>query len=323
MNVNLNTGLSYWSHTHLLEPYEEGWARLERAISGKDWYKVDYPELSLQDRAISLISGLSLILPFINSIVWLAMEIFGKAEKLSDPFDPNPIKKLSPEPEPTPLAPIPEGQRPLKVEELKYHYQQLTSGREIDSDWAFKTYADRVEATKTDSLGLVTFTYDLDGKMIRYELDRKEPNIHVTAVKSGDKISLDVSLNGAEPTHSELTVDPKQPWIQYAATGFEEFVLSSKSELPFYGIDHHSRTWQMLATKKGIVTLPGYGDSLLVTANITSFLGRLLGSALGYSFEGKMWFDPETGRLLRAEYPEPTSINSAWPSFAPIVLTRV
>jgi hypothetical protein len=78
-----------WIHTFVLEPYLQGCERVNRAWKGVDIHSVAETKLSLKDRVISWLTGVMLMAPVINSIIWFVGQTFGIMEKIpTDPFNP-------------------------------------------------------------------------------------------------------------------------------------------------------------------------------------------------------------------------------------------
>jgi hypothetical protein len=67
-------------------PYAEGAERVNRAIQGVNLHHIEYPDLDLSDRLWTAITGVLLMIPLINSVIWVAMQSLGSPEKLSEPF---------------------------------------------------------------------------------------------------------------------------------------------------------------------------------------------------------------------------------------------
>ncbi|MDE3046467.1 MAG: hypothetical protein KGJ02_07475 [Verrucomicrobiota bacterium] len=86
MTSSICYSVNVWFHAMILHPYQEGSRRIRRACSKKDPYRFDHPPLMLKDRVISLVAGLLLLLPFINTIIWVWMRTVGQPDVLSDPL---------------------------------------------------------------------------------------------------------------------------------------------------------------------------------------------------------------------------------------------
>src|SRR5690606_13646834 len=78
-----------WVFTHVLEPFEQGCELINLFWSGVD-RSLERNALSLGDRIIYLIEGTLLLIPFINTVIWLALKTILGVETLVDPFCPEP-----------------------------------------------------------------------------------------------------------------------------------------------------------------------------------------------------------------------------------------
>jgi hypothetical protein len=74
-------------HALVMRPFLEGSTRLEQAWSGKKILSFVGARLSLKERVVSLVQGALLMVPIINTIIWVAMHTLGEPE-LTDPYQP-------------------------------------------------------------------------------------------------------------------------------------------------------------------------------------------------------------------------------------------
>lgn len=74
---------SIWLQTHILEPYMEGSERIERAWEGKEIPSFIDHSFSFKERIVLLVKGSLLMIPLINTIVWIVMQVLGE-KRLSD-----------------------------------------------------------------------------------------------------------------------------------------------------------------------------------------------------------------------------------------------
>ena len=82
-------------YTLVIQPYKEGAERINRFFSGIDDLTLDLRPLPWKERVVSLIAGIALMTPLINTIVWLSMQTFGHPDPLTDPFVPEEILRQS------------------------------------------------------------------------------------------------------------------------------------------------------------------------------------------------------------------------------------
>ena len=72
---------------YVVVPFIEGAERLNRAWLGVDKRLLSKPELSLQKRSISLLTGAALTFLFLgNILIWNIWQTFGNPDRLSPPF---------------------------------------------------------------------------------------------------------------------------------------------------------------------------------------------------------------------------------------------
>lgn len=73
-----------WIGDLLLKPYLEATERLNRVWAGIDFHSLYYRPLSLKERLVNLLSGTVLLLPLINTVIWVFWVTVGNPEILSD-----------------------------------------------------------------------------------------------------------------------------------------------------------------------------------------------------------------------------------------------
>jgi len=95
MIAAINPGNPVWLHTYVLLPFLEGLERFDYAWKGQDPLSfLDIP-FSLKERVVLVAKGSLLMLPLINSIIWVAMETFGEPT-LTEPYYPRSLSTKSP-----------------------------------------------------------------------------------------------------------------------------------------------------------------------------------------------------------------------------------
>lgn len=77
-----------WAHMYILEPYLQGCELVNLAWQGVDFHSLTKAPLSLMERVICWLTGVALLIPFINHIIWIVWQTFGRPEKLFDPYCP-------------------------------------------------------------------------------------------------------------------------------------------------------------------------------------------------------------------------------------------
>ena len=77
-----------WFYATTIQPFKEGAERINLAFNGVDALSLELRSLSLKERIIRLITGILLMIPLVNTIIWIAMQTFGQPDYLSDPYLP-------------------------------------------------------------------------------------------------------------------------------------------------------------------------------------------------------------------------------------------
>lgn len=77
--------LREWLHEFVLRPYLEGAERLTRAWRGVNFHSIYQNQIPWKQRIVSILTGLLLLLPFVNLVIWCFWETFGKPEILTTP----------------------------------------------------------------------------------------------------------------------------------------------------------------------------------------------------------------------------------------------
>ena len=98
MIQNLSPVSDAWLYTFVIQPHLEGIGRLNFLLDKPKPSLFETPPLSLKEKLIYLISGVSLMIPLIATIAWVFMQTFGNPESFSEPFPPTQSQNdLSPE----------------------------------------------------------------------------------------------------------------------------------------------------------------------------------------------------------------------------------
>ncbi len=285
--------LPSWLYTSVLQPYLEGAERINRFVQGVDLHQIDYPQLDWCDRTIHLITGIALMLPFVNSIVWIALQTFGSPEQLSDPYytrqEPSLFKEIS-DSDSEVEAVSEASQRPIETEQL--NYKDVKGDQIIPSTWTIETYPNRIVVKKVDAVDTAEAIYQGDWKLKRFHGKRGEEDLLIE--RHHNRLVLK-GRNGTE--EKQYSLRHGVPWIQQPTLGFKPFALSDKQQLAYYAI--HPKDFslcELIATKQGLENLPIHGQVLKIQTTFNDYR-RLF-------WDAKMWFDPISGKLLRLESTE-------------------
>ncbi len=301
----------------IYKPFAEGGERINRAIEGVNLHHIQHPKMNLLDRGWSLLVGVCLMMPVINSILWICMKIFGNPEILSEPFTPDspqapelgleeivvedpgiapPQKAFNVEP--------PRGM-PLSIREMKYRgrvslkSEETENVKETNSNWKFETYPDTYYVTSDDETMHSETSFDLNWNQKTHFIKMGETSVRiqrifnsliVTGFHNGEQIDRKLELR-----------NESYPWIQQPTTGFRPFVLSTDKTLRFYGVHPIEHVIRECFAEKEDDILEPYGKVTKVSFKFNDVSFGMFFNELRTRL-GHCWFDPENGDLLKMKY---------------------
>lgn len=262
---------------------------------GVDLSYVGSLALSMKERVISWLIGTALLIPFVNTIVWLAWQTFGNPEELFDRYCPE--AEPSPPPSPQvvihriavpavgPTPPLDENQQ-IKTFNYTNPHGSIHLSFEDHSDRTIvkqKFEGTSVEARYNQKEELTQYHWQDIGSEFSFFL--KDRAIQIQIVKTDQPL-----------TSQTIEFTEKLPWIQQPEIGLKNFVLSPISETTFYIVVPRKLVpWGTLLekgiAKKTIEELPGFGSSIKIEAQSVRMGYHLLKMV--------MWFDPKTGQLIK------------------------
>ncbi len=297
----------HWIHTYIIAPFLEGCERINQAWNGVD-NSLEANSLSLTDRVILWIQGMALMVPLLNTIIWIAWCIFGSPEKYADSFCPEIESAQLPPPIPEIIIPI--GEEVEEGEEIEqFGYTETVDKIPIRTSWVVEKFPDEIVATQNarefSSYSVYEPGYTL--KELHYQCGPKK--IDLTRIRNSE-IMVEI-FNGPELITQKVIEIPRDhlPWIQQRAIGFKPFILSDANEMLFYAVIPEYPTligraisrlalkaapfiMKVKAIKKGQEEVAGFGQLLKVEIE----------STMGWPYntvKSELWFDPETGSLKR------------------------
>jgi hypothetical protein len=280
------------------KPFAEGAERVNRAIEGVNLHHILHSKMSLLERSWSLLVGLCLMIPLINSILWICMKTFGNPEALTEPFTPeSPIIPVWDPPllvENPPVIPAQDIFKDRPNEVRKIIYQGTANDAVFENSYRFETYDDRYQVISHDGPIRSETTFDLNWNQQTHHI-RMGETTDVLVKKEFDSLCITGTHEGNQVDKEFKLPNPSYPWIQQPSTGFRPFVLSKDHTLHFYGIHPQTHELHECIAKKETVQLDPYGEVVQVSFNLNGFLTKWF--TLGHG-----WFDPETGDLLKMEY---------------------
>lgn len=302
-----------WVHNYIVEPYLKGCQLMNSAWHGEHRSLVSTP-LSLKERVICWLQGTCLLIPFINTIIWLAWQAFGTPEMTFDPYCPeieptpppaivdNDIQAPAPPPLVRPIL-IPEDQ--VKPTEL-FGYTEKVGNSNLEVDWKIEHFRDVIIAQQDCQLYSSTSLYrpDLSLSEYHYTMGPKKCDIWQND-DDRNHVHLKFVDEGIAPIERTFEIPEPLPIIQQRAIGLRRFVQSNENELSFFALIPEIPGIRYIpflakppflmkthAKKIGEEDVPGHGRLLKVEVM----------SAWGFPYntiKSEMWFDVATGLLRK------------------------
>lgn len=280
-----------WIHAHLLAPYLQGVELINLAWKGVDRSLAPNP-LSLSERVICWLQGIALMLPLVNTIIWLAWQAFGEPEPLFDRFCP----EIEPLPPPPPQVIVHAGLQPaapvlpvavaadlVKPTEL-FGFTETTDALVLQIQWKIEHFQDMIVAQQNCGRFSSTSLYrpNLTLREYHYQTfatDQRRAN-KVDLLQRGDErspLDLTITEEGSPPIQKTFELPENLPLIQQRTIGFRPFVQSNERVLDFYAvipeipilgyipfIEKPPFLAKVRATKVGEEEVPGHGRLLKI-----------------------------------------------------------
>lgn len=255
-------------------PYLEGCARLNLCWQGVDFSLALNP-LSWEDRAVCLLQGTVLMIPLVNTIVWLAWKTFGNPIQWADPFckDSSILPRVVP-----PLSPA------------ARHY--------VNSEGEFSTWkvtsSEHFDVVTEQAARLSSSARYHEGQLQEWVCRHGGQLMHICNTSNGLQIQAD------PPIHLRYS---EAPWIQQPNIGLKSWILSDQKTLDFDTVLYEHLPWApfealpllltMRATKHETLETPE-GRRLLKVE--IAPLGKWL---LEITCKSEWWFDVETAAVYQ------------------------
>ena len=308
-----------WVHNNLLEPYLQGSELINMAWKGVD-RSLAPTHLSLSERVICWLQGVSLMVPFVNSVIWLAWQAFGKPEKLFDPFCPEAEPLPPPPPQvivhqaAAPVLPIRpavpvagvDGAGLIRPTEL-FGFNEATDTLSLQTTWKIEHFPEMGIAQQYCDLFSSTSVYRPNLTLKEYHYEMGDERVHLIQ-NGGEGTPVQVRVNevGKDPIERTFELEERIPLIQQRAVGLRPFVQSNDRELRFYAIipkipsflnhvpflAHAPFLMPVIATKMGEEEVPGHGRLLKI--EIVSAWRWPYSSA-----KSQLWYDVASGQLRK------------------------
>jgi hypothetical protein len=301
----ISNSLVNWCQFAILDPPNEGVARINRCFRGVDLHQIDHPTLDWTKRVIDLITGVILLVPILNTIFWMFIRTIGNAQILSQPISKTNFNEwedaidAAADPildELAPLAPL-EGQLPSKVKEYKCIDKTKDHPVPYEANWRIESYADIHVVTRNCIHNSSKSVYNTDWKLQSLEFTDPIKDIQIQLVRNKNTIAVTGSKEGNPVSYNFVLENDQTPWIQQSM-GFKPFVLSTANDMKFFAIrpDDISLT-EFCVTKTDRDPLPPYGKAVKLETRFNNFL---LNSVFGCF--ASAWFNPVTGDEYASEY---------------------
>lgn len=221
----------------------EGAIRINRFFSGVDLHSVEQSRFSWKDRLVELLVGLALLLPFVNSIVWLAMQMFNHTKPLSNELGAieeeddvsDPYSSESEMGEDEVPAPIESSEPTVEetFETVDYVNEKGTENivRTIRSKWIVQKQGTKTTYFKDDEDEKTVSEYD-QGVLVKFDCFWKSTNIHTVVHKHHDHLSFTGTRGGKAAAHKRCELQGRT-WIQQQTVGFAPFLNSESDKYPY------------------------------------------------------------------------------------------
>lgn len=319
-----------WVHKSIITPLEEGLRRINVVFAGCNIYSVNPTSLSLKDKAIYLITGLALAAFPINTVIWIAWQIFGHPKQffrehynpeVERPAEappasqPAPVRAAEPPaaapPRPQPSASHAAAASDREAEGLveNFFFKETGSqGVPIQTNWKVTVSPSQILVLQHCDEHASTAVYDLNWALREFHAKDNSRQFDITWVGDTKTVSTCMTENGVKIT-KDITLG--LPLVQQKRFGLRGFVLDqSKTELRFYSILRNKKYGSpfmqsapfaipMIAKKTGTENV----DSVVCCkVEVVSEWGW------PYSGKGEFWFD-SNGILRKFADPLDNSIG--------------
>jgi hypothetical protein len=301
MFANAVHSITDYCHNYILEPFSEGAARINRAIEGKNLHFIHHPSLAWDERLVDIFTGIFLLIPIINTIIWIFMRTFGEGEKMTGPLSTTALdpwieaeeiahRRLNPE-----IVILPIEEASAQKAPQTFQTEDCLNNNQYTSSWTIETHRNAYIVKRTAEQNESHSIYNRRWQILSSYY--KDPSIgtEVNLRREGCTVTA-VGKHKHQALDKEFTLkNPEYPLIQQSM-GFRPFILDKeKTEQIFYAIHPESFTLQeFVACKEAPVDLPGYGPAIPVTVHLNNFLD--------FYTLGTNWFHPETGDFLKLEF---------------------
>lgn len=295
-----------WTQMAILEPTDQGIARINRCFRGVNLHNINHTKLDWSERVVDLLTGLALMIPLLNMVVWVFMKTFGNTEMLSLP-----TQKASDEvweaaqteaaipivARTEPLTPI-EEEIPIGEPARFKTLDHKKDGPVVEASWEVKTFEDSYISTRKSRVDTSTARYNSEWELQELEYNNPTVDWSFKFVKTRNIVTASEIKQGKSTTKTFVLEDTSLPWIQQA-DGVRPFVLSRKTQMDCYGINPEDWTLTKLTvakkSKKILNDYPNRGEAVRLDTWVKD------GWRSHFTFADS-WHDQKTGQHLKSSY---------------------
>lgn len=215
------------AHNFFLKPYFEGIKRINEAWQGATSEDYSPIPLSWKTRTVYLITGSLLLVPLINTVIWLFWKTFGH------PTSPPPVPE-------TPIAAT--APKAAKTEAVKkdvaptkapdFIYNETLGNKKTTINVHILPQADgSLRLQKSDDDYCI---YNAD--LTLSEFHSSDSGLRLDIMREGDTLKATLTPERKSPIVKSLKIPKDIPWIQEPLIGFRTFLLSDKKECSFFSV---------------------------------------------------------------------------------------
>lgn len=280
-----------WVHEWVLLPYLEGVERINLAWQGINFHSLMNTALSWKKRIISFFTGLILLIPIINLIVWRSWEYWGNPRRLSDPFCPSDAVVM------------PQKQRyntVAAVEDSQNVFIYKIGEQEVERK--ISVLSDRTQVLESGKDHFTTSIFNEQGRQVEFR-HRGPEGLEFDIELNKEKNIINITMN--DSIKHQLILSDNIPWIQQSTLGLFPFIQSDEQEIEFYTVApkdpllHRVSSGPVLMKYKA-TKVASVENTVPVEIELVAKWTYKTASRLG---KGTIWFDKETGIAQKWDNP--------------------
>jgi hypothetical protein len=256
------------------------------------------------------------MIPFLNLIVWVFLNTFGKPVSSFFPLRKESIPNLSEislkaievqKNKPvavqarTPVIPV---VAPLKIETMRF--SDTGEGKIIFADWRVEIFPHMTLVIKREDQNKTLTRYDANWNLQEFDYQGpKRERLHISL--DDNKLHIVGETREGVRRERDYSLSSGYPWIQQVTLGFRNFALSNADTLNFYTLSPKDLSLMKLVAKKNpIEEVKGFGKLLKVEVKV--------GGLRSLFWSAEVWLHPTTGILYK--------MRASQGPFEPIIVTE-